>query len=92
MNSGTTPICGYCGRPIVMTAMWSGGTPYHYECTRGPSASPTYAPMPPAKEGCKPVTMLTEKDVRRIVREELGHNDPGKQPATTNHTKDENNG
>ena len=73
-GTDTTPICGHCGRPVLIQAMWHGGVPYHYECTRGPGAPLTYAPLPPDPEGCRPAKMLTEEDVRRIVREELAHN------------------
>ena len=61
MSSGATPVCGYCGRPIIGLITWGYGVAYHYECTRGPSAPRTFGPL-----------ILTEDDVRRIVREEIG--------------------
>ena len=67
MNSGTVPMCGYCGRPIATKTLWLGGRTYHYECTRGPGAPMTYTYTYTGQE----TIMLTEDDVRRIVREEL---------------------
>lgn len=65
IGSGTTPICGACGLPISAGVMWIGGAPYHYACTHGPALTiERIKIMPPAK-------ILTEEDVRRIVREEL---------------------
>ena len=60
MHGMTTPHCGYCGRPVIGSAIYAGGLAYHNECTRGPSAPTTYqAPQ------------LTAEMVRQIVREEL---------------------
>lgn len=70
IGSGTTPLCGYCGRPVIDFAVWHGGVPYHGECTHGPSGPLRYAQMP-AQPGCTPIRQLTEDDVRRIVREEI---------------------
>lgn len=55
----TTPICGYCGRPVIGAAIYHGGRAYHPECTRGPRAQPFQVPT------------LTAEMVRQIVREEL---------------------
>lgn len=63
MPTGIGPfVCGYCGKPVVMGAVWHGATPYHLECTRGPSQQIAggVAHLP-----------LTEADVRRIAREEM---------------------
>ena len=70
IGSGTTPLCGYCGRPVIDYAVWHAGVPYHGECTHGPSGPLRYAPMP-VQPGCTPLRQLTEDDVRRIVREEI---------------------
>ena len=68
MHGMTTPICGYCQRPVMGCALYSGGQAYHPECTHGPSGRETYqAPQ------------LTAEIVRQIVREELAH----KRLATT---------
>ena len=62
MNIGiTTPSCGYCGRPVIGSALYHGGLAYHPECTRGPNAQQFQA---------HPLTVET---VRQIVREELAH-------------------
>ena len=80
--SGTTPLCGYCGRPVIDFAVWHAGVPYHGECTRGPREQLRYVPMP-AQPGCTPLRQLTEDDVRRIVREEIAKtpNAPHEGPA-----------
>ena len=49
--SPTTPLCGYCGKPVLMQPVWHGGNVYHHECTRGPGAPLTYLPIPPAPVG-----------------------------------------
>ncbi len=68
---GTTPICSFCGRPVLGHPVWGhSGEPYHRECTHGPSGPLRYEPRPPSL-GAYPVTVLTESDVRRIVQEEL---------------------
>lgn len=59
----TTPLCGHCGRPAVANGIYHGGLAYHPECTRGPSAAPTFAPGYAGP--------LTAEQVRQIVREEL---------------------
>jgi hypothetical protein len=56
--------CPRCGVPSSMTY---GVTTYGCMCR----TAATYAPMPPATDGCRPAEMLTEADVRKIVREEL---------------------
>lgn len=35
-NTGTTPLCAHCGRPIISTTLRHGnsGELYHAECTR----------------------------------------------------------
>jgi hypothetical protein len=37
--TGTTPICGYCGRPIMLHKPYQVqfGVYYHDECTNGPA-------------------------------------------------------
>lgn len=56
MTSGTMPLCGHCGRPVVAGLHVSRyGYLYHLECTQPPRAS----------------GVLTEQRVREIVREEL---------------------
>jgi hypothetical protein len=67
-------LCQHCGRPVGEVATWIGGLPYHPECTHGPGYLTHYAPSPVDRPGCRPTPMLTEDDVRRIVREELAHN------------------
>lgn len=62
--TATTPLCGYCGRPIIGFVRWAGMVAYHPECTR-PGAYQyhqhgTFQPLP-----------LTADEVRQIVREEL---------------------
>ena len=71
----TTPLCGYCGRPVIGLAVWDAGRAYHAECTHGPGGPLRYAPMPQAP-GCTPLRQLTEEDVREIVREELALKTP----------------
>lgn len=57
----TTPICGYCGRPVIGFGEYHGGRAYHPECTHGPDyAKRTYQALP-----------LSAEQVRQIVREEL---------------------
>lgn len=65
-------ICGTCGFPIPPRNVSFGyaGPMCAYEGEH-PPYRPTYAPMHPV-EGAKPMRQLTEEDVRRIVREELG--------------------
>lgn len=72
MSTGTTPLCGYCGKPVIDAITWHAGTPYHSECTHGPGY-PTHYVMTRTPTPTWPST-LTEDDVRRIVREELAHN------------------
>lgn len=71
MSSGTTPLCGYCGRPVIGMAVWGAGRAYHAECTRGPNWHQTYAPTPLPHGQARVLQQLTEDDVRRIVREEI---------------------
>ena len=67
---GTTPICAFCGRPVLGSAAWGyNAEPYHAECTHGPGGPLRYEPRP-ASLGASPVTVLTDADVRRIVQEE----------------------
>ena len=66
----TTPLCGYCGRPVIGLAVWDAGRAYHAECTHGPSGPMRYVPVPQAP-GCVPLRQLTEEDVRKIIRDEL---------------------
>lgn len=49
--------------PVVANGIYHGGLAYHPECTRGPSATPTFAPGYAGP--------LTAEQVRQIVREEL---------------------
>jgi hypothetical protein len=70
MSTALPMVCQHCKRPIGGAATYIGTWPYHYECTRGPGAPLTYSPME-ATPGARPVNLLTEQDVRRIVREEL---------------------
>ena len=58
----TTPLCGYCGRPVIAAApaVYNGGRAYHAECTRGPVYQQQFQAPP-----------LTEETVRQIVREDL---------------------
>ena len=61
----TTPFCGYCRRPVIGGALYSGGQAYHPECTHGPNGPMSYqAPT------------LTAEMVRQIVREELARMTP----------------
>ena len=69
--SGTTPLCGYCGRPVIGMAVWDAGRAYHAECTRGPSWHQTYASIPSPHGQARALRQLSEDDVRRIVREEM---------------------
>jgi hypothetical protein len=62
VSNATVALCQYCGRPIGSVAAWLGGSPYHPECTHGPSY--------PAHYEMTRTSMLTEDDVRRILREE----------------------
>lgn len=39
MSSGTTPLCGYCGRPAINNTVWHGGRVFHLDCTRPPAAA-----------------------------------------------------
>ncbi len=42
----TTLSCQYCGRPILMGAVFgNNGDPYHLECTHGPSGPLKYGHM-----------------------------------------------
>lgn len=35
--TGTTPVCAYCGRPVLSLASYgNSGEVYHFECTRPP--------------------------------------------------------
>jgi hypothetical protein len=72
MSNGTylTPSCQHCGRPIAGFPTYIGAYSYHPECTRGPGVEMAYQPMP-FTQGAYAVPILTEGDVRRIVREEL---------------------
>lgn len=62
-------LCAHCKRPMAQ-AVWLNGWPYHLECTRGPGYQ-THYQMDFKDGGCTSLAMLTEQDVRRIVREEL---------------------
>lgn len=67
---GTTPICFYCGRPILGAAIYGfASEPYHAECASPPRA-PEYATRP-SGAGCRPARYVTEQEVREIVREEI---------------------
>lgn len=77
VSNATVALCQHCGRPIGGVATWLGGLPYHPECTHGPSYPTHYAPLPAEHPGCRPTPALTEDDVRRIVRDELTHNNQG---------------
>lgn len=43
----TTPICGYCGRPVIGFGAYNGGRAYHPECTHGPDYGKYIYQMPP---------------------------------------------
>lgn len=64
LTGGTTPICGYCGRPVLAHSVFSGGAFFHLECTQSPNQT-TYQPIPP-----------TEDRIRQIIREELARAAP----------------
>lgn len=74
MSTGIPMSCAHCGRPIGNAAVWLGQFVYHEECTRGPAWTqqqylhPSYCGP---REFTNPAPALTERDVRRIVREEL---------------------
>jgi hypothetical protein len=34
--TGTTPLCGHCGKPVIGANIWAHGVVYHPECTKGP--------------------------------------------------------
>ena len=34
-------LCQYCGRPVIGQATWGLTGPYHPECCRGPSTTPS---------------------------------------------------
>jgi hypothetical protein len=59
--------CPKCGAPGSVSY---GSTTYGCMC-RYQNQMTNYAPMPAAKDGCRPIEPLSERDVRRIVREEL---------------------
>lgn len=73
-STGTLPMCLHCGRPITGQIVYAGNGAYHWECTQPPGQQ-SYQPMP-NQFGAIPVPTLTEEDVRRIVREELGRITP----------------
>lgn len=55
-------VVGYFGSRCMCLASWQ---------------TPIYKRLSPTKDnGCKPLSPLTEEDVRRIVREELARNKP----------------
>lgn len=59
--------CPHCGAPGYVT---SAGTQYNCMCRQGTYGTYRYIPSP--EPGCQPLKPLTEADVRRIIREELG--------------------
>jgi hypothetical protein len=60
--------CPKCGAPGCVTY---GHTTYTCMC-RTSASFPTYSPKFSAEiDGCRPITPITEVDVRKIVREEL---------------------
>ena len=72
-SSAAERLCTACGR-AVGTAIIVNGLPFHSECARGRDNRwwhPNYEPNPLDHEGARPLQILTETDVRRIVREEL---------------------
>lgn len=71
MSTAIPLTCQHCKRPIGNVATYIGGWPYHYECTRGPGVSLQYGSESPQDYGAKPLSMLSEADVRRIAQEEV---------------------
>ncbi len=66
--------CPRCGAP-GHTAY--GGAVYSCGCRFGNYGRIEYTPYPAVPDGARPVKMLTEDDVRRIIREELKQPLPG---------------
>lgn len=70
--------CPKCGAPIYSSNMWMGITPppAQYTCLCRMGYAPAQqGPVYETREsttGCVPIAQLTEADVRRIVRDELG--------------------
>lgn len=67
-NSSYPLKCSSCQQPIHYVAAYIEGSPYHRECLFGESQ---YKRSKPDVHGCKPLSPLSEDDVRRIVREEF---------------------
>ena len=58
-STGTTPACGYCGKPVINAGVWHLGVAYHQECVAGPGHESTEVIRAPEL-----VAFIAKKDER----------------------------
>ena len=57
-STGTTPVCGYCGKPVINAGVWHLGIAYHAECTMAEYEKPEIIRAPEL------LAFVAEKDKR----------------------------
>ena len=51
-SPGTTPICSFCGRPVLNDVRYgNAGEPYHRACTEPPPVTPRLTKLDPESSG-----------------------------------------
>lgn len=65
--------CPRCGAPGYVAY---GGATYTCQCRFGNYGRLEFTPMPPSPDGAEPLRLLTEEEIRGIVRDELSRGGP----------------
>lgn len=81
-NSSYPVMCPICQQPVYDVFAYIGNIPYHRECLL---SMRWYKRSEPDVHGCRPLTPLSEDDVRRIVREEFSPAMPDKEFSPAMH-------